>query len=281
MPAITANPKLVLKPVLKPKSTPVTLAAQPDPDALFKAVGIISGEVSFNEQGVASIKIGDNSYRLGYCGLDQGEEIHRLGYKRRNTGVFFALRKYIETTGIAFQRLIVYPRFVHFPGRDRPCQLSFNLVGFVGPKHEEIARSHAEGSVTNKFKDFEFELSGLWQFIPVSKLPVLTVFRNSNEARVRFLEGFTGQEKVQALKAIHIPLKWQNSLVRPFRFNPQGNKEKQGKPPFIQVRTRFVPELNLFEVIESNSMPSASPPKFLKASPKDKVAARKVSNATK
>jgi hypothetical protein len=155
------------------------------------------------------------------------------------------------------------------------------LVGFVGPKHEEIARSHAEGSVTNKFKDFEFELSGLWQFIPVSKLPVLTVFRNSNEARVRFLEGFTGQEKVQALKAIHIPLKWQNSLVRPFRFNPQGNKEKQGKPPFIQVRTRFVPELNLFEVIESNSMPSASPPKFLKASPKDKVAARKVSNATK
>ncbi|MBW4607820.1 MAG: hypothetical protein KME22_11480 [Hassallia sp. WJT32-NPBG1] len=40
-----------------------------------------------------------------------------------------ALTSYVEATGIN-QRLIVYPKFTHFPGRDKHMRTAFQLVGF-------------------------------------------------------------------------------------------------------------------------------------------------------
>ena len=66
-----------------------------------------------------------------------------------------ALTSYVEATGIN-QRLIVYPKFTHFPGRDKHMRTAFQLVGFD--------RGLQSPGVTADLADFEFKLCGLWQF---------------------------------------------------------------------------------------------------------------------
>jgi len=272
MPNITA-PK---PPVLKPKPAhpnDVTIVEQPAPDALFKAIGIIRGEVSFDEEDKAWVKIGSKSYRLGYSGISKGKNIHRLGHYPKNKDAFQALRKDIKNSGTSTKRLIVYPQIVHFAEQKRPHELSFNLVSFTSEKAES---NELTNGLANKLNDFEFELCGLWQFIPASSTPVITIFKNLNKARLSFIKTLSPAEKVKALKGMHIPLMWRNSLVKPFRFNSKLDRQsQQGQAPFIQVTARFLPETDSFEFIQLQSPPSASAPRFLRASAKDKAAAMK------
>lgn len=234
-----------------------TTSAESEPKNIpeFKAVGVVTGEVNLSEDSAYTITINGKTYRLKYA-----------SEKRKS---LWALKMEIKNTGSNFQRLIVYPRMTHFPGRDQPPALHFELVGFEG-------RTVQKKGIINDLKDFEFKLSGLWQFIPVCRIPCVSIFKNFSEERKLFVKEAEPFVRVRFMRANHIPLSWRDSPVKPFRFNPKLPKDQdQGRPMFVQVKAKFIPERDQFEFIEQLGEPLAESPRFMKASKEDKAEQRK------
>ena len=86
------------------------------------------------------------------------------------------------------------------------------------------------------------------------------------------------QQKVNFMKASHIPLLWRNPPVKPFRFNPKLDKEQQGQASFVEIRATFLPDKDIFEFSSLRSRPSQNPPRSLKAGKKEKVQALQAKN---
>ena len=232
--------------------------SEPEKNPLFQAVGIIKGDVIFDENEQAVIKIKDKEYRLYYIPTNRRRKVHE------------ALKKEIEATGNTTQRLIVYPKIIHFPDKEKIHSVAFQLVGFITSGE----KSNVE-TIDSELKDFEFCLRGLWQFIPVCRTPCISVFKNFNKDRLDWVKQAEAEKKVKFMKASHIPLLWKDSPVRPFRFNPKLEKEQQGKTYFVELKARFLPERDVFGFVEQLSEPSEEPPKFFKASKKLKAEALK------
>ena len=225
---------------------------EPESTALFQAIGIIRGEVDFPEDGKTTVTIGRQKYPLFYTSR------YRLAYS--------GLKKQIEATGNKTQRLIVYPKVTHFPKRDTPHAVAFQLVGFDTGKEPE--------GINSELKDNEFKLCGLWQFIPVCRTPCISIFKNFNKERLNYIKEAEPETKVRFMKASHLPLLWRDSPVRPFRFNPKGGKD-QGHPAFVSVKARFMPGRDCFGFVEILADPEEKAPRFLKVSKKDKETAMK------
>ncbi len=66
-----------------------------------------------------------------------------------------------------------------------------------------------------------------------------------------------------------------NSIVPPFRFNKNLDKETQGKASFVQLKARFNSANDNFEFVELLGIPCESPPNYLKAGKKDKLSVAK------
>ncbi len=272
--ATNPRPRAVEAPVLKKINSqpPKTLASPPDAaptgsepqtaeerstpsvenelnnPPVFKAVGVIQGEVTLGEDRINSVTIDGKNYPIRYAA-----EKHKT---------LLALKLEIKKTGNNFQRLIVYPRVVHFPRREQPHALFFELVGFEGSSVEDKG-------IINDLNDLEFKLCGLWQFIPVCRVPCVSIFRNFTEERKLFIKQAEPYVKLRFMKANHLPLFWRDSQARPFRFNPRLDKD-QGRPMFVQIKAKFNPEREQFEFIEELAEPIHEAPRFLKASKKDK-----------
>jgi hypothetical protein len=238
------------KPIVKPKPKPrqELIELPEDSGAIFQAVGILPGDVAFEEQG-ASITVEGKQYRLFYS--------------REHRNAFEALKLNVKATGSS-QRLIVYPYVRHFPKKEQPYQLAFQVVGFIG-------KTPIEGCISQELQDFEFRIAGLWQFIPVCATPCITVLKNFSSERVTFIKEATVEEKVRFMKASHIPLLWPDPPVRPFRFNPRLEKEQQGSSAFVQITARFLPDQDAFEFEALRYPPASNSPKGLKAGKKDKA----------
>jgi hypothetical protein len=263
-PAPTPGTKSV-RPVLKKKSersgdaetssltqtTPELLEAPPD-GALFQAVGIIVGDVTFDAEGKAKLAFGGKEYPLFYA------PPHKKAYE--------ALKIQIKKTGVSRQRLLVYPRITHFPKREEPHRVGFQLVGFF---REDV--DQAPNGITSDLNDMEFKLAGLWQFIPVCQTPCISVFKNFTEERKEFVKAAEVDVKVKFMKGSHVPVLWRDAPVRPFRFNPKLDKEHQGSAAFVQLKARFDPDKDVFQALELASTPAANPPRFLKAGKKDRL----------
>jgi hypothetical protein len=232
----------------KPKPRQELIELPEDSGAIFQAVGMLPGDVAFEERG-ASITVEGKQYRLFYS------------TEHRNA--FEALKINVKHTGSS-QRLIVYPYVRHFPKKEQPYQLAFQVVGFIG-------RTPIKDCISQELQDFEFRLSGLWQFIPVCSTPCITVLKNYSSERVAFIKEATVEEKVRFMKASHIPLLWSDPPVRPFRFNPRLEKEQQGKVSFVQITASFLPEQGTFEFKALRCLPASNSPKGLKAGKKDKA----------
>ncbi|BAY42483.1 hypothetical protein SAMD00079811_00600 [Scytonema sp. HK-05] len=225
-----------------------------EPGALFQAVGVLSGKVNFILEGEnerSTITIGNKEYPLFYAPS-----------KKR---AYEALKKEIEATGESTQRLVVYPKFTHFPGRDQPPNVGFQVVGFDKGRQSQV--------ISEELQDMEFKLCGLWQFIPVCRTPCISVFKNFTKERLNHVKQSEPAKKVKYMKASHLPLFWRDALVPPFRFNPKAPKEEQGKPVFVQIKARFMPHRDAFEFDSLLGLPLELPPKFLKASKDDKATA--------
>ena len=222
---------------------------------MFQAVGIIRGAVNFSEDSPPTVTLNQKQYRL---------------YPSRNPLAFKGLKQEIETTGEHTQRLIVYPKVIHFPKRDQPHQVAFQLVGF------DLGRDST--GISNELEDNQFKLAGLWQFIPVCRPPCISVFRNFDPKLLKYIHQLDNPaKKVRVLKASHIPLLWKDSPVRPFRFNPKGGKD-QGLPPFVSIKAVFLPHRDAFGFVELLSEPQEQAPRFLKARKEDKAKVQKSSS---
>lgn len=250
-------------PVPTPKEPPSTIPAQPASDeqgqeepipntnAIFQAIGIIVATVNFNDDNRNQVIISDKQYPL-FCSPTRQK-------------LYKALKEKIETTGQKQQRLIVYPKVMHFPSQEQPYQLGFSLVNFDSPtKNCETAR---------ELDDFQFKLSGLWQFIPASPISCISVFKNFDSARVSYIKKATPQQRVQFLKPTHVPVIWNDAPIQPFRFNPQLDKKQQGHASFVEIIAQFLPEKDAFTFTKLRSQPSQSAPRFLSVSKKDKALA--------
>lgn len=220
---------------------------------IFQAIGIIAGEVNFDEETVATVTVSGQTYPLLY--------------KPHLKVAMVALRLEIEKTGANLHRLIVYPKVTHFPQPNKPYQLAFQLVGFE--------KEDSPSAIGDELEPFEFRLCGLWQFIPVCRVPVISVFRNFDKERLQKLKETDTAKKVRFMKASHIPVMWKDSPIKPFRFNPKLEKEEQGNPLFFQIKAKFIPQKNGFEFLALLAPPLEKPPRFLKASKKDKAAVQK------
>ena len=219
---------------------------------LFQAVGIIRGEVNFSDDAPATVTLKQKQYRLDYV---------------RNPLALSGLKQEIEKTGQHTQRLIVYPKVIHFPKRDQPHQISFQLVGF------DLGRE--PNGISSELEDNQFKLSGLWQFIPVCRPTCISVFRNFDPKLLKYIHQLDNPaKKVRVLKARHLPLLWKDAPVRPFRFNPKGRKD-QGLPPFVSIKAVFIPHRDAFGFVELLSEPQEQAPKFLKARKEDKAQVQK------
>lgn len=217
--------------------------------AIFQAVGIITGEVNLNSEGSSTVTIGRNQYPLFYIS--------------RKLKVFEALKKEIEATGNSTQRLVVYPKAIHFPRKEQPHQIAFQLVGFDKGRVQE--------AISGELEDLEFKLSGLWQFIPVCQSPCISVFRNFTRERLEYIKQAEPARKVKFMKASHLPLLWKDAPVKPFRFNPKAPKQEQGHPVFVTLKAKFLPGRDVFGFVALLAPPQETAPKFLKASKQDKA----------
>jgi len=226
---------------------------KPETNKIFQAVGIIVGDVRFDEEAKGTITIAQKEYQLFYASK------HRYAYE--------ALQKEVKANGGEKMRLIVYPRVMHFPSREQPYLLSFQLVGFD--------RSRESTGIAKQLQDFEFRLCGLWQFIPVCQTPCISVFKNFNKERLEYIKSAEADKKVRFMKASHIPLLWRDAPVRPFRFNPKLEKEQQGHSSFVEVLAKFLPERDVFGFSQLLSEPMEKAPNFLKARKEDKAEALK------
>ncbi len=210
----------------------------------FQAVGIIKGEVKFHddEKKSISITIGNKEYGIE-C-------------NRRHSDARTGLKKIIAKTGETTQSLIVYPKVMHFPRKDQPHRLWFQLIGF------EVG--NYENSISADLADNEFKICGLWQFIPVCRQPCISIFLNFKQERLDFLKA-SDDPATQAkfMKATHIPVLWKDSPVRPFRYNPRGEKD-QGHPYFVQIKAAFLPHRDAFGFVEQLGETLEEAPKFMK-----------------
>ncbi len=238
----------------KPSDSEDEKTEDPTSGAYFQAVGIIKGEVNFGEDGVNTVTIGNKTYPLFYI--------------RQKMRAFEALKKQIKATGNHLQKLIVYPKVTHFPKRDQIHQIGFQLVGFD--------RGTSSEGIFSELNDMEFKFSGLWQFIPVCRTPCISVMRNYTKERLKYIKEADAIFKSRFMKASHLPLLWRDSPARPFRFNPKAEKDKQGYPPFVQVKARFLPQRDLFGFVEQLADPLEKAPRFLKVSKEDKAEAIKM-----
>jgi len=245
--ASTSSPELAQEPVLD--SNP----SSPAEGVLFQAVGIIQGDVT-SDGDKTFVTIGEKSYGLYYAST------HKMAYE--------ALKKEIGNTGITQQKLIVYPRITHYPGGKQPYRLQFQLAGFLSQE------ASGEG-LQSVLEELEFKICGLWQFIPVCRVPCISVFKNFNKERLEFIKSAPLEKKVNFMKASHIPVVWRDAPVSPFRFNPKLESETQGKASFVQIKARFNSASDNFEFVELLGIPTDEPPNYLKAGKKDKLAVAK------
>lgn len=219
---------------------------------LFQAIGMIRGEVKLAPERteLSFVSIKGKDYPLFYISTKQGFK------------AFEALKKEVKTTGNN-QRLLVYPKFTHFPARDKQYSVGFELVGFD--------RGLRSKDITSDLSDFQFILSGLWQFIPVCPTPCISVFKNFTDDRLDFVKQSQLYTRVKFMKGSHIPVIWKDALVKPYRFNPKVEKEQQGKPVFVSIKAKFLPNRQLFGFDSLLSLPVEEAPKFFKASKKMKA----------
>ncbi|MHC5723678.1 MAG: hypothetical protein ACYT04_33135 [Nostoc sp.] len=226
--------------------------------AIFQAVGVITGSVNFSSDGQSTVTIGSYEYPLSYS--------------QQRRSAFTGLKKEIENTLNHNQRLVVYPKIIHFPSREQPHRIAFQLVGFDRGRKLDV--------VSGELEDLEFKLSGLWQFIPVCQTPCISVFRNFSDERLEFIKQSEPAQKVKFMKASHIPLLWKDAPIRPFRFNPKVAKEEQGRAAFVTIKAKFLPGRDVFGFVALTALPKDSAPRFLKASKTDKATVQQAAKKT-
>jgi len=91
-----------------------------------------------------------------------------------------------------------------------------------------------------------FVLRGVWQFIPQSRRPVFSIYRNE-------LKNYENRPNNQ-----HLPLIWSDQA--PYRFR----KDSEERPKFYQIMARLIPQRNCFGFVSQIADPLDQTPKRIK-----------------
>lgn len=222
-------------------------------DNIFQGIGVLRGEViqemcEEKERFFVSIKTPNSTKK------------YQLFFTPRYRRSLWALKEQIKNNGNS-QRLIVYPKILHLPGRDKPHQIRFQLVGFDNGSNSGVA----------ELADFEFKLAGKWQFIAVCKTPVISIHRNLSEPQLEHYKSLEPAKRKQYASASHVPLLWRDAPVPPFRFNPKLEKDKQGETFFVKIKAKFLPDKDLFGFDSLTGVPTTELPKFIKFKDKTRL----------
>jgi hypothetical protein len=221
---------------------------------IYQAIGVIRGKVSLEKT--------EEKEELYIEIKDKGEEKkYRVFYSKRNYKSFLALKLEMKNNPREELRLIVYPKVIHFPDRNKPYFLAFQLVGFS---------NETSNGVTSQLEDNMFVLTGKWQFIPCCKTPVVTIHKNFSKERVDYFKELEVEGKRKLAKASHVPLFWKDAIVNPFRFNPKVKREEQGKLYFVKIKARFLPSKDAFGFDSLIGIPTEEIPRFIKFKTKKK-----------
>lgn len=223
----------------------------PDQDFMFQAIGVISGDVRFEDERKATITIGAQTYPLLYS-----------PFRRK---VFEDLYKELGSNTLSRQRLAVYPKAIHYPLSDPNPSWCFSLVAFE--------RQQESKGVLAYLKDFEFKVSGLWQIISACQTPVISVYKNYDDRRGKIMKESEPTFKVKLAKALHLPLIWPAPPVKPFRYNPTATEENREFAKFVQIKARFSLEHDCLEFTELLAPIGDRVPTHLRVSRKDKATA--------
>ena len=224
-------------------------------EILFSAIGVIKGKI-------ITTVVQDRQY----YNIEIENKLYQL-YFYINLSTF---QEEIENSDNFNKYLLVYPRITHFYNKKKPHIVGFQVISWKDQPYE-------------KYNPNEFSLRGFWQFNPTCKTPVVTVQKNKTPERIAWLENdkVENTKKLKFLQASHIPLIWKDAPIEPFQYNPKVEKDKQDERYFVQVRTKFLPEQNCWEFIETIEPPCKNYPKFLKLRKKDKqefLAAKSMAN---
>ena len=222
-------------------------------DNFFQGIGVLRGEVieEIEEERVRlyiSVKTSSSTKK------------YQLFFTPRYRRSLQALKLEIKNNGNN-QRLIVYPKILHLPGRDKPHQVRFQLVGFDNGSNQGVA----------ELADFEFKLAGKWQFIAVCRTPVVSIHRNFSESDLEYYKSLEPDKRKKYAQASHVPLLWRDSPVPPFRFNPKVEKDQQGETYFVKIKAKFLPDRDLFGFDSLIGVPTTEMPKFIKFKDKTKA----------
>jgi len=199
---IDFKPKKVIK--VEPEKTEAT--ELPQQENYYQAVGIVSGRVILDKE---------QGYQLDVAGKQ-----FQLFFKKRDVSACVKFD--------VVNRIIVYPRFIHFPKRDEAAKLSFQVLAIENERKEGLFE---------QLKDNEFLLRGIWQFIPVCQTPVITILQNYNEDFKKRIKKLDDVRKCKLLKAIHAPLFWRDAIVNPFRYRK--DSESQPDKYFVSMKARL------------------------------------------
>lgn len=245
--ALSAEPQAIAPTAQDSTANPQK--SKPSHQPIFQAIGILVGQIKFTEDR-RTVVVEGKEYPLLFAH-------HRRKF-------YEELRSQLESDSGEQRRLIVYPNITHFPKREQPYHVGFQLIS--------LDNGCATNGISQQLQDFEFKLCGLWQFIPTCQTPCVSIFKNFSSERLTYIKQIEKDRKVRYLKPSHIPLMWRGD-TKPFRFNTKLTASEQGHPTFVEVLAKFVPGRDVFEFIKLLAEPMEKAPNFLKAGKKDKVEA--------
>ena len=204
---------------------------------IFQAIGTMIATPYFQDER-PYIKINGGEYKL----LSVGGK-HYQSYMK--------LKQELGKNGSSPMFVRVYPK-ASFDYKTQQPRLAFSLVNF----------SHNCEKINEQPQGFM--LRGIWQYIPHSKTPVITIYRNHEQKK--YFKTLSKRQQLSFAQPLHIPVLW-DATVEPFKFNPEAEKDAQMPRYFVEVRAIF--KDGLFVVEEMLREPTRKIPRFIKVSKKE------------
>ena len=198
-----------------------TPPCEEEKEVFFQALGTIEAErVEVVERKII-ITVGSKEYR-GWIEPRQ----------------FGGLMRYLEERGEKPIYLKVYPKTFSTPEQPLSLQGWQIVIGKKGLSPQE--------------KVNYFVIRGVWQYIPQSESPVITVYRNQ-----------TADDPTGKYKATHLPIVMEREDCQAFKYDPEAKQKR--KRYFIQALFQLDPSNNLFIWKEDLEPPTLKIPPYLKA----------------
>ena len=204
----------------------------------FSAIGVLAGNIT-QEDDKLFISVQDKKYPLFY---------NKCDYK----SISKRLNQSLTSNSSTQHHIAVYPKIVH-SNKNKTHTIRFRLLKFK----PEISNVTIPG-ILQTFQPNEFNIFGLWQFIQQCQTPVISVYRNFDESRLKQLEKLEPKRQAKRIAPSHLPVMWEDPPVQHIKLNPKKH------PYFVQIKAKFNPTTDIFEFDTLLSDPTKECPEYFK-----------------